>query len=332
MSTAPRSEILFLYDCSYAIPNGDPFTGEQRYDDETKKILVSDVRIKRYIRDLIAQTSPGEIYVTNDPAEAPSPGKGQKTGPALIDVPADPQSQQKRSGKAVSVSGAAARAKHLAPDGMTIEAFRRLFDVRCFGGIVTGKNAAINLTGPVQFALLNPSLNRVDLRMHQNTSVFASSTEKTRGAIGTTTVVPYAVLQIHGWINAFSAQKTGLTSEDVNRMLRALWESVNTVNTRTKANQNSLLLLHIIYSDPTAKLYGLDQVLKLSIPEGKRDEQLRGTDDYSLNFSALEERVINSPIVDRIEYYAEAPDVSEQIDRIAQRHAKLAPVQWHGAR
>ena len=45
-----KSEILFLYESSYNIPNGDPFTGEQRFDEETKKILVSDVRMKRYVR------------------------------------------------------------------------------------------------------------------------------------------------------------------------------------------------------------------------------------------------------------------------------------------
>ena len=31
-----KSEILFLYETSYNIPNGDPFTGEQRYDEETR--------------------------------------------------------------------------------------------------------------------------------------------------------------------------------------------------------------------------------------------------------------------------------------------------------
>ena len=36
-----KSEILFLYETSYNIPNGDPFTGEQRYDEETKKIYDS---------------------------------------------------------------------------------------------------------------------------------------------------------------------------------------------------------------------------------------------------------------------------------------------------
>jgi CRISPR-associated protein Csh2 len=40
-----------MYESTYSVPNGDPFTGEQRYDDETRKILVSDVRIKRFIHD-----------------------------------------------------------------------------------------------------------------------------------------------------------------------------------------------------------------------------------------------------------------------------------------
>ena len=50
-----KSEILFLYESTYSMPNGDPFTGEQRYDDETKKALVSDVRIKRFIRDYFVE-------------------------------------------------------------------------------------------------------------------------------------------------------------------------------------------------------------------------------------------------------------------------------------
>lgn len=52
-----KSEILFLYETSYNIPNGDPFTGEQRYDEETKKILVSDVRIKRFVRTYLRTSS-----------------------------------------------------------------------------------------------------------------------------------------------------------------------------------------------------------------------------------------------------------------------------------
>jgi len=59
-----KSEILFLYETSYNIPNGDPFTGEQRYDEETMKILVSDVRIKRFIRTYLEDVKNLSIYVS----------------------------------------------------------------------------------------------------------------------------------------------------------------------------------------------------------------------------------------------------------------------------
>ena len=60
-----KSELLFLYETSYNIPNGDPFTGEQRYDEETKKILVSDVRIKRFVRSYLEDNKGMTIYVSN---------------------------------------------------------------------------------------------------------------------------------------------------------------------------------------------------------------------------------------------------------------------------
>ncbi|MDZ4712651.1 MAG: type I CRISPR-associated protein Cas7, partial [bacterium] len=60
-----KSELLFLYESTYSMPNGDPFTGEQRYDEETKKALVSDVRIKRFIRDFLINQGK-EVYVWND--------------------------------------------------------------------------------------------------------------------------------------------------------------------------------------------------------------------------------------------------------------------------
>jgi len=295
----PKSEILFLYDSAYSIPNGDPFTGEQRYDDETKKVLVSDVRIKRFIRDQIAAVHPEEIFVLNDPARVVAEKSGD------------------------TESGAAARAKSLAKDGMTLERFTTLFDVRLFGGIVTAKKGAINLTGPVQFALLNPSLNKVDLRMHQNTSVFASSTEKTRGAIGTTTVVPYALLQIHGWINPFSAEKTNLQPEDITRMFAALWNGINNANTRSKSNQSSVLLLQVEYATPTAKVYGLDRTLEVVPAEGRRPEQFRNEDDYTLDFGGFANRVLASERVAAVRYFTESERLQQALTVLGEQHPKL---------
>lgn len=294
-----KSEILFLYESSYSMPNGDPFTGEQRYDEETKKVLVSDVRIKRFVRDHFALTSPNDVYVLNDA----SVGGTVKEGTVKEIKDAE--------------SGASARLNALTElpnlkGKKALEVLTSLRDVRLFGGISTKTGDAVNLTGPVQFALLNPSLNAVDLRMHQNTSVFASSTEKSRGAIGTTTVVPYAIMQIHGWINPFTAIKSKLQPEDIAALFSALWDSVNNVNTRSKSNQNSLLLLQIVYSKPTKKLYGVDRKIELKPKDDKRGEQLRSRDDYDLGFEPLFEAATDEKVKE-IRFYTEDPGLKAKL-------------------
>ncbi len=295
-----KSEILFLYESSYSMPNGDPFTGEQRYDEETKKVLVSDVRIKRFVRDHFALTAPNSVYVLNDASVGGT-------------IPEGTVKEEKSA-----ESGASERLNALSklPDlkgKKAMEVLTKLIDVRLFGGISTKTGDAVNLTGPVQFALLNPSLNAVDLRMHQNTSVFASSTEKTRGAIGTTTVVPYALMQIHGWINPFTAIKSQLQPSDVAALFSAMWDSINNANTRSKSNQNSLLLLQIVYAKPTKKLYGVDRKIELKPRQEKRGEQLRSRDDYDLDFSALLEAAGDAKVAE-IRFYTEDAAIKEQLN------------------
>ena len=240
-----KSEVLYLYESKYSIPNGDPFTGEQRYDDETKRVLVSDVRIKRYVRDYFIeqnQMDEGkyEIFVFNDKTQIAEGSKESGSSARMQSLWAKyyPKKPEKKM-----------------LEKAALELLQKCIDVRLFGGISTEKEAAVNITGPVQFALLNPSLNKVDLRIHQNTSVFSSSADKSRGAIGTTSVVPYALNQIHGWINPYSAKNSGLTELDINELFVAMWNSINNSNTRSKSNQSSVLLIQIIYRNPNDKLF-----------------------------------------------------------------------------
>lgn len=301
-----KSEILFLYESTFSIPNGDPFTGEQRYDDETKRILVSDVRIKRFIRDYLLERG-HEIFVINDKSTIEAGGESgaasrlnslEKKYAKDLDIPAETSDETPEEGggkgkKTKSKKGSAANALAL---------LQKCTDVRLFGGISTKEGSAVNITGPVQFALLNPSINAVDLRTHQNTSVFSSSSEKSRGAIGTTSVVPYALCQIQGWINPYSAQLSGMTEADTADLFAALWKSINNANTRSKSNQNAVLLLQIVYASADEKLYGLNRLLKLT--SDKRDEQLRSADDYQLDLKALLEKT-DSNKVKTVRYFTE---------------------------
>jgi len=308
-ATIEKSEIIFLYESKYSIPNGDPFTGEQRYDEETKQVLVSDVRIKRFVRDYFIEKNQllqaegkeakYEVYVFNDKSQIE---EGSKESGA---------SARMQSLWAKYIPKKPAK-KELEAAALTL--LKKCIDVRLFGGISTEKDAAVNLTGPVQFALLNPSLNKVDLRIHQNTSVFSSSADKSRGAIGTTSVVPYALNNIHGWINAYSALQTDLSQEDINELFAALWNSINNANTRSKSNQNALLLLQIVYTSPVDKIYGTDKAIKLVLDKDKEEEQIRDFKDYKLDFSELK-TLADSSKIKEIRFYTEQPGLKAEIEK-----------------
>ena len=302
-----KSEILFLYETSYNIPNGDPFTGEQRYDEETKKILVSDVRIKRFVRTYLEDIEGEHIYVS----EKTGAGKTDSKGVLTYIAQNEEWNQRQKTDIAEIMKG--------------------LIDVRLFGGISTltneetkkikvNKNECTNghvqFTGPVQFAALNPSLNRVNLKMHQNTSHFTSKGDKAQGAIATTTLVPYSVVQIHGWINPTVAKSTDLKDDDLQKMFKALWYGTGGEGSsfsRSKVGQDSLLLLIIDYKENFDKLYGVDRTIKLEPNEGLKDEQIRSMDNYTLDFTKLKELAKNDKI-EKIRFYTEIDEIKNELN------------------
>ena len=298
-SQLKKSEILFLYETSYNIPNGDPFTGEQRYDEETKKILVSDVRMKRYVRTYLEEKKL-PIYVSENTGAGKTDSKGVLAWIA-----------QNRNEKKLTNIG---------------DILKEQLDVRLFGGISTlddkvkikveGKdveftNGHVQFTGPVQFALLNPSMNEVNLRMHQNTTHFTSKAENTQGSIGTTTLVPYSLIQIHGWVNPKVAEKTGMSEKDLKLMYEGLWYGTSgdgSSHSRSKVGQNSVLLLDIEYAQNNQKIYGVDRLIELKPKNNKKGEELRSMDDYELDFSKLIEKAQTDKVA-KVKYYTEIEEI-----------------------
>lgn len=304
-SELKKSEILFLYETSYNIPNGDPFTGEQRYDEETKRILVSDVRIKRYVRSYFEEIKNLPIYVSENTGAGKTDSKGVLKWIA----------ENRNPNKLLDIA----------------DLLKEQIDVRLFGGISTlgddaksikveGKpmtNGHTQFTGPVQFALLNPSLNEVDLRMHQNTTHFTSKADNTQGSISTTTLVPYSLVQIHGWVNPKVAEKTGMTSEDLQLMLEGLWYGTGgdgSSHSRSKVGQNSILLLEIVYAENDKKVYSIDRLIQIIPKNNKKGEELRSLDDYDFDFSKLIDAVTSDKIK-KIKFYTEIEKIKSELSR-----------------
>ncbi|MFZ1235401.1 MAG: CRISPR-associated protein [Prevotella sp.] len=329
-----KSEILFLYETTYNIPNGDPFTGEQRYDEETKKILVSDVRMKRFVRDYLISKEGVNIYLqqktdnNNEQEESTSEGETDSenkkaSGSArrideLIDLfKTDIENVKKQADNGDGDNNNNSKKKKTKSTfNEALFVMKKCIDVRIFGGISTKKNNTVQLTGPVQFALLNNSLNSVDLRPHQNTSCFESKQGNKQGAIGTTTLVPYSLIQIHGWVNPKIAETTEMISDDLKLMYEGLWYGTSgdgSSHSRSKIGQNSVLLLEIVYNKPNQKIYGVDRLISIKPKEeGKKSEQFRSMDDYDFNFDKLIE-IAGTDKVAKIKYYTELQSIKDKL-------------------
>lgn len=302
-----KLEILFLYETSYNIPNGDPFTGEQRYDEETKKILVSDVRIKRFIRTYLEDVKKLSIYVSE------KTGAGKTDSKNVLKWLAEHQP----AGKNTTDIG---------------EILKQQIDVRLFGGISTlddklkikdkeYTNGHVQFTGPVQFALLNPSLNEVDLRMHQNTTHFTSNENNAQGSIGTTTLVPYSVMQIHGWVSPKVAETTGLTADDLKLMYEGLWFGTSGEGSsfsRSKVGQSSVLLVEIVYAESNKKIYGADRLITIKPKNEKKGETIRSMDDYEFDFKKLTDLQTDERIA-KVRFYTEIPEIEDEL----KKHSKF---------
>lgn len=243
-----KREFLFLYDAKDCIPNGDPFTGEQRYDEDTQQALVSDVRLKRYIRDFIDDNKADTQWLSENTDKV---FYSDKTG-------------KKTTGM---------RASEVSPKADSIDNLEDLkskcIDVRLFGTVVAGnkqKTAEYNTqaTGAVQFKLFNRTLNKVFLPTTQNTTVMISSEGNAQGSIATFSFLPYGLFSCIGYFNPTTGQENGTKESDLEKMKIALWNEINLKNTRSKpGTQQSRLLIEIEYNDDYYKIPDIEYSITL---------------------------------------------------------------------
>lgn len=267
-----RSELLFLFDIENANPNGDPLNENRpRFDTESSTVLVSDVRLKRTIRDYWFEykgfngTGDKDIFVR----ETPSANGGINDGKGRVGM-FDTNSQ---------------------------DILRRCIDARVFGMVgplekgkkaKSGETGSITYTGPVQFQM-GKSLNKTEIIEEQGTGAFASSSTETKSkdqnTFRTEYKIPYAVIGFNGVMNEKSAQYSKMNEEDKVLLIEGIWEGTKNLISRSKFGQAPLFLLTIDYKEPFY-IGNLRQRLKLDCGE-KNEMQIRSTKDFKLDVTEL---------------------------------------------
>ena len=272
-----NSEILYLYDAQLCNPNGDPDEeNKPRMDYDTERNLVSDVRLKRYLRDYWLEK--GEDVWVRRIEE--SGGEKTVTAKQRIDQLA------KEFGK----KGASEARK----DPKFREwLLAKLKDIRLFGATIPigeegARGASLTLTGPVQFSW-GYSLHPVEILPSSTiTSTFAGREAGEKGEYGTMGKdwrVKYSLIAFYGLISAWRAAKTDLTESDVTDLDSALLTALPLqATTRSKIGQTPRLLIRTEYVDGETLLGDFRDYIELQPKNKGYAAQL---DDFALDATKL---------------------------------------------
>lgn len=205
-----RYDFIFFFDVTDGNPNGDPDAGNlPRIDPETNQGLVTDVCLKRKVRNYIADVkneAPGyKIYVRER---------------AVLNF------QHMQAYKAVNLKPS----KTLPKDEEKARELTRwmcdnFYDVRTFGAVMGTEVNTGQVRGPIQltFARSLDPIVQSEFAITRCAVTNERDLEKER-TIGRKFTVPYGLYRCHGFLNASLAERTGFSDEDLDLFKAALNE------------------------------------------------------------------------------------------------------------
>jgi len=213
-----RHDFLLLFEVTNGNPNGDPDAGNlPRLDPNTNRGIVSDVCLKRKIRNFV------ELF---PPSRESDTANGFNI---LIKQGAVIETEQKRGIKA-----AVDTLPKDAPDAKKAEAAknwlcREFYDVRTFGGVLsTGEDvlkgsAFGQVRGPVQFTFGQSFHPITPLEVTiTRCAVTKEEDAKKERTMGNKHIVPYALYAAKGYVSPAFAERTGFTQADLDLLFQAL--------------------------------------------------------------------------------------------------------------
>lgn len=209
-----RYDFVFLFDVRNGNPNGDPDAGNMpRMDPETGRGLVTDVALKRKIRNYVAMArggTPGfDIYMRDGAVLNVEHRKAY----AAFGIEPDTKTKKAPKDKA---------------QALTRWMCDNFFDVRSFGAVMSTEVNAGQVRGPVQFTFAESAdpIMPMEISITRSSVTNEKDAEKNDRTMGRKHIVPYGFYRAHGFISARLANDptkgTGFSEDD----LTLLWEAL----------------------------------------------------------------------------------------------------------
>lgn len=247
-----RYEFVLLFDIKNGNPNGDPDAGNMpRLDPETNQGLVTDVCLKRKIRNYV------------DLTQADKPGYA-----IYMQEKAILNNQNKLAYEAQNLKP---EAKKLPKDADKAAALTRFmcehfFDVRTFGAVMSTEVNTGTVRGPVQIAFAR-SIDPVfpqEISITRMAVTNEKDVEKER-TMGRKHIIPYGLYRAHGFVSAALAEKTGFSEDDLTILWNALenmFEHDHSAARGEMATQKLIVFKHAdkLGSAPAHRLFDLIRI------------------------------------------------------------------------
>ena len=188
-----KVDFIALVEVSNANPNGDPLAGNMPRTDANGYGLISDVAIKRKIRNRMQDMGYPIFVQSRDRIED------------------DFKSLQKRFENEFKKSDSDADIEKGSNE--------KWLDVRSFGQVITFLNKSIGIRGPISISIAKSLLpiTSTSMQITRSTNGMEAKNDSGRSSdtMGTKHFVDHAVYVIYGSVNAYFAEKTGFSDEDL---------------------------------------------------------------------------------------------------------------------
>jgi CRISPR-associated protein Csd2 len=204
-----RYEFVYLFDVTNGNPNGDPDAGNQpRLEPDTGKGLVTDVCLKRKVRNFVEMTKasapPHAIYMQER---------------AILN------NQHKKAYEALGIKLEAKKLPKEEAKARELTAWMcaNFYDIRAFGAVMTTDVNCGQVRGPIQLAFaqsIDPIVP-LEISITRSSVTNERDVEKER-TMGRKHIVPYGLYRAHGFISAHLAERTGFSEDD----LKLFWEAL----------------------------------------------------------------------------------------------------------
>lgn len=204
-----RFDFVYLFDVQDGNPNGDPDAGNMpRIDPETRQGIVTDVCLKRKVRNYVLVTKDIDYQQENgydifirekavldkivehvwDDTKVKEAKKGD---------------EQKKAAKKLLCS--------------------QFYDIRTFGAVIATSGKTDQVRGPIQLTF-SRSIDPIEPVPHSITrmAVTKESDENKERTMGRKSTVPYGLYVCHGFVSANLAKQTGFSEEDLQLFFEAL--------------------------------------------------------------------------------------------------------------